>query len=83
MKIVHTNENVHYKGDFVSLEAPKGSCVLIDGLVVHRSNANKSSRPRPIYSFHLYDRGTCDWNELNWLQASPSLPFPALYDVVV
>ncbi|XP_027199098.2 phytanoyl-CoA dioxygenase domain-containing protein 1 homolog [Dermatophagoides pteronyssinus] len=45
------------KSNFVSVPAPKGSCILIDGLVVHRSDPNLSNKARPAYTFHIFDQG--------------------------
>ena len=77
---VFTNDSPDYpQKDFVYLPAKKGSCVLIDGLVVHASEENHSKRGRPIYTFHIYDKKKCEWDPKNWIQPSPANPFPALY----
>ena len=65
---------------FVSAPVAKGSCVLIDGLVVHQSDANLSKNGRPIYTFHVFDKNGRQWDPLNWLQPSDTLPFPSLYN---
>ncbi|CAG2118339.1 unnamed protein product, partial [Medioppia subpectinata] len=45
---VFTKDNPDYKDeDFVLAPAKKGSAVLIDGLVVHRSAQNRSAKGRP------------------------------------
>jgi phytanoyl-CoA hydroxylase len=64
---------------FVSAPAMKGSAVLIDGLVVHKSAPNKSKYARPIYTFHLYDADSCDWDPKSWLQKGQGNPFPPLF----
>ncbi|XP_054165721.1 phytanoyl-CoA dioxygenase domain-containing protein 1-like [Oppia nitens] len=77
---VFTNDSPDYnESDFIPAIAKKGSAVLIDGLVVHRSAQNRSQKGRPIYTFHLYDDSTCKWDEKNWLQPTPINPFPLLY----
>ena len=57
----------------------KGSLVLIHGNVLHKSEPNVSNRSRHVYTFHLYDAGTSKWSKDNWLQPSPTIPFPTLY----
>ena len=65
--------------DFIAEPVKKGTLVLIDGLVVHKSEENNSSQSRHIYTFHLYDSGKSEWNEDNWLQPTKDLAFPTLY----
>ena len=64
---------------FVATPVRKGTLVLIHGEVVHMSKANLSERSRNIYTFHLYDAGTSEWSQENWLQPTELLPFPFLY----
>ena len=59
---------VHNPGDFIACPANKGSLVLIDGLVLHRSGENTSNRSRHVYTFHMYDAGKSEWSKDNWLQ---------------
>ncbi|CAG2183334.1 unnamed protein product, partial [Oppiella nova] len=47
---------------FVETPVSKGSAVLIDGLVVHRSDVNHSSAGRPIYTFHIFDQNNRFWD---------------------
>lgn len=80
VRMEHSNPDFSYSGEFVACPAPKGSVVLIDGLVVHQSSPNSSNKPRPIYTFHVFDQGRmCRWDERNWLQPTPELAFPSLY----
>ena len=65
--------------DFVAGPVKKGSLVLIDGRVLHKSEENTSNRSRHIYTFHMYDAGKSKWSKENWLQPSENLPFPTLY----
>lgn len=51
-----------------------GDLVLIDGLVIHRSERNLSDKSRFIFTFHLID-GEVRYDEKNWLQPSAALPF--------
>jgi phytanoyl-CoA hydroxylase len=56
----------------VALEVPRGSVVVLHGLLPHASSANRSSRPRHAYSLHLID-GAAAYAADNWLQR-PDLP---------
>jgi phytanoyl-CoA hydroxylase len=51
----------------VPLEAPRGTLVLLDGALPHRSGANVSDQPRHAYTVHAID-GTADYPPDNWLQ---------------
>jgi len=57
----------------VPLPARKGTLVLLHGLLPHRSDANRSDRPRDAYTIHVID-GTAHYPADNWLQRSPDLP---------
>lgn len=57
----------------VPLEVPKGTLVVLHGLLPHRSGPNTSSKSRHAYSLHLID-GTAVYPEDNWLRRSPDLP---------
>jgi phytanoyl-CoA hydroxylase len=56
----------------VALQAPRGTVVVLHGLLPHASGANRSSRPRHAYSLHLID-GTAAYAADNWLQR-PDFP---------
>jgi phytanoyl-CoA hydroxylase len=56
----------------VPLEAPRGTLVLLDGALPHRSGPNRSDRPRHAYTLHAID-GTARYLPDNWLQR-PTLP---------
>jgi phytanoyl-CoA hydroxylase len=60
--------------DEVPLPATKGTLVLLHGLLPHRSDANRSDRPRDAYTIHVIE-GTADYPADNWLQREPALPF--------
>jgi len=64
---------------FIAGPVPKGSCVLIHGEVVHKSERNKSSKSRHVYTFHVIERANgAVYSKENWLQPTPNLPFPSL-----
>lgn len=56
----------------VALEVPRGSLVVLHGLLPHASDANRSDRPRHAYALHLID-GRAVYDTDNWLQR-PGLP---------
>lgn len=51
----------------VALEAPRGTLVVLHGLLPHASAPNRSDRPRHAYALHVVD-GTADYPADNWLQ---------------
>lgn len=61
------------QGTYEALEAPKGTLVVIHGLVPHSSAANTSARSREAYALHMYDR-TAEWAADNWLKRAPDMP---------
>ena len=56
----------------VALEAGRGTLVLLDGALPHRSGPNLSDKPRHAYTIHAID-GVADYLPDNWLQR-PTLP---------
>lgn len=65
---------------FVKVPVKRGAMVLIDGLVVHRSGANKSEKARWIYTFHAYDKSKARYMPDNWLQMIDNETFTTLYN---
>jgi phytanoyl-CoA hydroxylase len=57
----------------VPLEAPKGTCIVLHGLLPHRSSANRSARSRHAYSLHVID-AHARYRADNWLQRGPDMP---------
>jgi phytanoyl-CoA hydroxylase len=57
----------------VPLEAPKGTLVVLHGLLPHRSEANRSDRSRAAYTLHCID-AAATYAPDNWLQRGPALP---------
>ncbi|HET7504019.1 MAG TPA: phytanoyl-CoA dioxygenase family protein [Kofleriaceae bacterium] len=57
----------------VPLEAPRGTCIVLHGLLPHRSSANRSDRSRHAYSLHVID-ARAHYRADNWLQRGPDLP---------
>lgn len=65
--------------NFIPVPVKKGGMVLIHGEVVHKSEENKSSHSRNIFTFNFYDAAVSKWNPDNWLQPSKQIPFQCLY----
>ena len=57
----------------VPLEVRKGSLIILNGLLPHKSLANRSTKSRQAYTLHVIG-GDCRYPETNWLQRSPDLP---------
>ena len=68
---------VYDEAKFVPLEIDAGTLVVLHGSLVHKSDENRSPLSRHAYTFHIVD-STATYDSLNWLQPSPTLPFPAL-----
>jgi phytanoyl-CoA hydroxylase len=63
--------------ELVPLEVKKGSLILLNGLLPHRSFENRSPRSRHAYTLHLI-HADANYPADNWLQRSDSLPFRGL-----
>jgi phytanoyl-CoA hydroxylase len=57
----------------VPLPAPKGTCIVLHGLLPHYSAANRSPRSRQAYSLHVID-ARARYRTDNWLQRRPAMP---------
>ncbi len=55
------------------LEVPRGSLVVLNGLLPHRSRANRSLRSRQAYTLHLLE-AAAHYPSDNWLQREGRLP---------
>lgn len=79
-KLGYTGDPYVYPEEgWVPVEVKKGSLVLIHPRVLHRSEANVSSKSRHAYTFHVYDAADTEYSKLNWLQPVAGAPFPFLY----
>jgi phytanoyl-CoA hydroxylase len=58
----------------VPLEVSKGSLIILNGLLPHKSLANRSTKSRHAYTLHVIG-GDCHYPDSNWLQRSADLPF--------
>lgn len=57
----------------IPLEVKKGSLIVLDGLLPHRSLENRSHKSRHAYTLHLIS-ADANYPSDNWLQRSPSMP---------
>jgi len=57
----------------VPLEVKKGTLILLDGLLPHKSLANRSANSRHAYTLHLIDANT-SYAPDNWLQRPAEMP---------
>ena len=63
--------------DLVPLEAPKGTLVVLNGLLPHWSAANRSAVSRHAYTVHCIS-AAADYPEWNWLRRPRSMPLRRL-----
>ena len=57
----------------IPLETPKGTLLLLNGLLPHLSRANRSPKSRHAYTLHIID-GDCHYPADNWLQRAENMP---------
>jgi phytanoyl-CoA hydroxylase len=61
----------------VPIEAPAGTLVVLDGLLPHWSDVNRSATSRHAYSLHCIE-GSTTYPSSNWLQRPASMPLRQL-----
>ncbi len=61
----------------VPIEAAAGTLVVLDGLLPHWSDVNRSATSRHAYSLHCID-GAAKYSASNWLQRPASMPLRSL-----
>lgn len=57
----------------VPLEVPKGTLIILNGLLPHKSLANRSAKSRDAYTLHVIS-ANCKYPANNWLQRAPETP---------
>ena len=57
----------------VALEAPKGTCLVFNGLFPHLSAANKSDKSRHAFTLHIID-GVAHYPSDNWIKRPAHMP---------
>lgn len=77
----NTGPNPTYEEDrFVPVPIKAGDAIIIHGLVVHKSEPNRTEdQSRHIYTFHVLEQNETIWDENNWLQPSKNIPFAPLF----
>ena len=73
-KMVTLKEHIWHQNELVALPVSKGSLVVLNGEFPHLSYANRSGKSRHAYAIHAVD-STCEYPELNWLQAAKGQSF--------
>ncbi len=61
------------EAQLVPLEVETGALIVFDGLLPHRSYANRSPRSRHAYTLHIIE-GTAKYLAANWLQRATPAP---------
>ena len=69
MKFLTFNAEPWREDRLLPLEVPKGSLILLNGLLPHRSFENRSPRSRQAYTLHLI-KADAHYPADNWLQRS-------------
>ena len=59
------------------LPVPAGTMIVLDGLLPHWSDANRSPRSRHAYSLHCISAAAV-YPASNWLQRGPDMPLRPL-----
>lgn len=57
----------------IPLEVPKGTLVVLHGLLPHKSLANRSAKSRHAFTLHVIG-ANCLYPSDNWLRRSPEMP---------
>ncbi|XP_022210789.2 phytanoyl-CoA dioxygenase domain-containing protein 1 homolog [Drosophila obscura] len=72
---------IYPQSSFAPIQVSKGTCILIHGNVVHKSEQNRSQKSRHAYTFHVIEtENNVKYSEDNWLQAPQDKPFPVLFE---
>jgi len=67
-------------GTLVPLEVPRGTLVVLNGLLPHWSDVNRSGKSRHAYTLHCIS-GAAQYPDWNWLQRPADMPFHPLGSV--
>jgi phytanoyl-CoA hydroxylase len=59
--------------ELIPLEVAKGTLIILEGLLPHSSQANRSSRSRHAYTLHVIERAA-QYPADNWLRRGPDFP---------
>ncbi|KDQ21555.1 hypothetical protein BOTBODRAFT_25992 [Botryobasidium botryosum FD-172 SS1] len=68
--------------EYIQETCEAGTLVLIHGSVLHKSERNTSARTRFAYTFHMIESPPlAKYDEKNWLQPTPAMPFSKLFAI--
>jgi phytanoyl-CoA hydroxylase len=73
MRFEHFDRTPWLEEKLVALEVEKGTLILLDGLLPHRSLPNRSNRSRQAYTLHVISANS-RYPKTNWLQRPDSMP---------
>jgi len=74
-------EPARHDGKYILEACLPGDLVLIHGSVLHKSEKNTSPHTRFAYTFHMIESPPyAVYDEKNWLQPTPELPFSRILD---
>jgi phytanoyl-CoA hydroxylase len=73
MKFDYFDSSPWPEESLVPLEVSKGSLIILNGLLPHKSLANRSTKSRHAYTLHVIG-GDARYPEDNWLQRSAGMP---------
>lgn len=68
-----------YQDEFIACPVKKGSLVILDGLVIHASEPNRSDKSRLAFTFHAMETVGVKYDSDNWLQLPENMKFLDLY----
>lgn len=74
---IHDTAPLPDPADLVPLPVPAGTLVLLDGLLPHWSDVNRSPVSRHAYTLHCIS-GAADYPDWNWLQRPADMPLRRL-----
>jgi len=75
-----TTDGAAADGEYLQATCEAGTLVLIHGSVLHKSERNTSPRTRYAYTFHMIESlPLAVYDEKNWLQPTPEMPFSKLF----
>ncbi len=68
---------------FIPMPAKRGTAIILNGLLPHKSEHNFSDKPRHAYTLHIIegDESKAHYLEDNWLQRKSELPLRSLFEV--
>ena len=73
VKMLELDGNPLPETGYIPLEVPRGTLVLLHGLLPHKSEMNTSAHSRYAFTLHVIE-GNADYGAENWLQRTPELP---------